>query len=90
MKATEVLAMLEQVIKHGYVTEGDHGMEIIDAQYDGDHNSASLILVIEDGEGSHEEFIISSKDVRHVDDEEPPAENTERSYSDIARDGCVE
>ena len=68
MKATELLAELEQLVKAGcdYLSAN-----IVDAQYDGDNDSAELVITCEDGEGGHQEFVISSVHVQELEDEDP-------------------
>jgi hypothetical protein len=85
VKPFQLLGLLEQVIKNCDIS--DESGRILDAQYDGDNDSGSLVIVTDGGEEGRVEYIIGSQHVRALEDDELDEPTSERSYSEIARDG---
>jgi hypothetical protein len=49
---------------------GNLDRRIKEVSFDGDNKSSELIIVTEDEKDGHREFVISSKDIRELEDDE--------------------
>jgi len=66
MDETKIIDLIYQALDNYGEPRGDPRVK--DVSYDGDHKSASVIIVTETEEGGHQEWIISSSNVRLLEE----------------------